>query len=225
LRFAWSDIDILRHRTIGHSLEESHLCRAGDRWWRESVVVRPVGFRHGHGYGRSIVESQMIVRKLRLDRGWSQEQLAEFAGVSVRTIQRMERGRRVGLETLKCVAAVFETDLKSLQPETKMNPQQHVHMSQRERDAMEYVRDLKSFYAHLASFVVVMPILYLVDVYYYSDAGVSLDAGSHPGVDWFIWTALGWGCGVAFHGLVVYELFGFLGVDWERRQIEKRLKR
>ncbi|WP_198677174.1 helix-turn-helix transcriptional regulator [Aliidiomarina iranensis] len=30
----------------------------------------------------------MIVRKLRLKRGWSQSQLAEMAGVTTRTIQR-----------------------------------------------------------------------------------------------------------------------------------------
>ncbi|WP_428831123.1 helix-turn-helix domain-containing protein, partial [Campylobacter coli] len=30
----------------------------------------------------------MIVRKLRLQRGWSQDQLATMTGLSVRTIQR-----------------------------------------------------------------------------------------------------------------------------------------
>jgi len=34
----------------------------------------------------------MLVRKLRLQRGWSQEHLAELVGVSVRTVQRIERG-------------------------------------------------------------------------------------------------------------------------------------
>jgi XRE family transcriptional regulator, regulator of sulfur utilization len=35
----------------------------------------------------------MIVRKLRLKRGWSQSQLAEMAGVTTRTIQRIEQGK------------------------------------------------------------------------------------------------------------------------------------
>ncbi|WP_309247253.1 helix-turn-helix transcriptional regulator [Shewanella sp. VB17] len=34
----------------------------------------------------------MIVRKLRLQRGWSQEHLSQLSGLSVRTIQRIERG-------------------------------------------------------------------------------------------------------------------------------------
>ncbi|CAM4169684.1 XRE family transcriptional regulator [Vibrio agarivorans] len=35
----------------------------------------------------------MIIRKLRLKRGWTQEQLAELSGLSIRTVQRIERGQ------------------------------------------------------------------------------------------------------------------------------------
>jgi transcriptional regulator with XRE-family HTH domain len=37
--------------------------------------------------------SPLLIQKLRLQRGWSQEQLAELTGLSVRTIQRIERGQ------------------------------------------------------------------------------------------------------------------------------------
>ena len=53
----------------------------------------------------------MIVRKLRLKKGWSQEQLAQMADLSVRTIQRIERGQKAGLESLKSLAAVFDLSL------------------------------------------------------------------------------------------------------------------
>ena len=53
----------------------------------------------------------MIIRKLRLQRGWSQEQLAEMADVSVRTIQRIERGQKPGLETANALASVFGVEL------------------------------------------------------------------------------------------------------------------
>lgn len=46
-------------------------------------------------------EFEMIVRKLRLQRGWSQDQLATLTGLSVRTIQRIEQGQQPGLESLK----------------------------------------------------------------------------------------------------------------------------
>ena len=114
----------------------------------------------------------MIVRKLRLEKGWSQEQLAEVSGVSVRTIQRMERGKRVGLETLKCLAAVFETDVNTLQPETSMTTTDQGHLSEKERDAMVHVRDIKAFYAHLISYIIVMPILALGNLYYKAGTGV-----------------------------------------------------
>jgi Predicted transcription factor, homolog of eukaryotic MBF1 len=39
----------------------------------------------------------MIVRKLRLQRGWSQDQLAQLSDLSIRTIQRIERGQTPGL--------------------------------------------------------------------------------------------------------------------------------
>jgi len=65
----------------------------------------------------------MRVRSLRLERGWSQEQLAQMAGLNIRTIQRIERGHKAGLESLKSLAAVFEVELSEL------NPQQEQPMS------------------------------------------------------------------------------------------------
>ena len=35
----------------------------------------------------------MYVQKLRLKKGWSQQQLADFSGLSVRTVQRIEAGQ------------------------------------------------------------------------------------------------------------------------------------
>lgn len=59
----------------------------------------------------------MIVKKLRVERNWSQEQLAEFCGLSVRTIQRVESGNQASVETLKCLASVFEVDISKLTEE------------------------------------------------------------------------------------------------------------
>lgn len=62
----------------------------------------------------------MIIRKYRLQSGWSQDQLAEIAGLSVRTVQRIERGQTPGLESLKSLAAAFDISLDELNPETDM---------------------------------------------------------------------------------------------------------
>ncbi len=56
-----------------------------------------------------------MIKNIRISKGWSQEQLAQFSGLSVRTIQRIERGHNAGLESLKCIAAVFEMDISNLQ--------------------------------------------------------------------------------------------------------------
>ncbi|WP_100644603.1 helix-turn-helix domain-containing protein [Alteromonas facilis] len=59
----------------------------------------------------------MIVKKMRMERNWSQEQLAEFCGLSVRTIQRVESGNKASIETLMSLASVFEVDISILTEE------------------------------------------------------------------------------------------------------------
>ena len=47
------------------------------------------------------------LRQLREQRAWSQEQLAEVAGLSVRTVQRAESGGAASLETRMALAAAL----------------------------------------------------------------------------------------------------------------------
>ena len=47
------------------------------------------------------------LRQLREQRAWSQEQLAEIAGLSTRTVQRVERGERALHETRMALAAAL----------------------------------------------------------------------------------------------------------------------
>lgn len=160
----------------------------------------------------------MIVRKLRLQRGWSQEQLAELSGLSVRTIQRIERGQNAGLESLKSLAAVFELEVSDLKQEDKMtdnntSAQVIAERLLEEQHAIEYVRDLKGFYSHVVSYVVVIAGL------------VALNLLTAPHTFWAHWPALGWGIGVISHGLSVFEAVNFFGAEWERKQVEKRLGR
>ena len=51
-----------------------------------------------------------IVRRLREQRAWSQEQLAEVAGLSARTVQRVETGSGASLETRMALAAALDVD-------------------------------------------------------------------------------------------------------------------
>lgn len=54
------------------------------------------------------------LRKLRTERHWSQEQLAELSGLNLRTIQRLESGAKASTESLRALAAVFEVPVESL---------------------------------------------------------------------------------------------------------------
>jgi transcriptional regulator with XRE-family HTH domain len=56
-----------------------------------------------------------MIKKIRISKGWSQDQLAQFCGLNVRTIQRIERGHNAGLESLKSIAAVFDMDIAMLE--------------------------------------------------------------------------------------------------------------
>lgn len=53
----------------------------------------------------------MIVKRLRIKNGWSQDQLATFSGLSLRTIQRVEAGHPASMETINSLSSVFETDI------------------------------------------------------------------------------------------------------------------
>lgn len=158
----------------------------------------------------------MIVRKLRLQRGWSQSQLAEMAGVTTRTVQRIERGQRPSLETCKALAAVFEVDLSILQPEgTDMSNEQtsetrsEATLRADEREAMLYVKRIKEFYEFLGIY------LFLAAFFLVMFPGIR--------ILYYVFGALG--LAVLVHGLVAFEKIRFLSPGWERRMVEKRLRR
>jgi DNA-binding XRE family transcriptional regulator len=49
-----------------------------------------------------------LIRKLRGERSWSQDQLASISGLSLRTVQRIEKDGICSLESKKALAAAFE---------------------------------------------------------------------------------------------------------------------
>lgn len=188
-----------------------------------------------------------IVRKLRLDRGWSQEDLAEISGVSVRTIQRLENGGRASLETLKCLAAVFESELSELRENITMNTTdesapgigraQAVGLSEEDRAAIRFARQLRRYTEMEGDDVseemeireqvraegafrkhVLIYVLVMALL-------TGIDLMTSPGIFWAIWPMLGWGVGVVMHALFVYSHLSPFGKDWERSQIEERLAR
>lgn len=153
----------------------------------------------------------MIIRKLRLQRGWSQEQLSQLSGLSIRTIQRIEQGQKAGLESLKSLAAVFEIQVSDLQMEPPMNKE--IIITEDEKQAINYVKGIKGFYSNLTTYVLVISALFVINYF------------TSPGYWWAVWPALGWGIGIVSHALSAFEVLNIFGPEWEKKQVEKRLGR
>ena len=91
----------------------------------------------------------MVVQKLRLQHGWSQQQLAELSGLSVRTVQRIEQGKGASTESLKSLASVFEIDFSTLLSEPGMDNNDKQGLSIDEFLAFKQMLKLRRFYIHL----------------------------------------------------------------------------
>lgn len=55
-----------------------------------------------------------LAKKLRTAENWSQEQLSEACGLSLRTIQRLENGGNASIESVRALAAAFGIDPNEL---------------------------------------------------------------------------------------------------------------
>ncbi len=182
----------------------------------------------------------MIVQKLRLEKGWSQQQLAEMSGLSKRTIQRIENGKTPSVESVKSLAAVFEVDFLTLNGALTMNkntaidgstnnnvPQEkaldvihqnkhtvaNLTLTDEEKLAYQKIRRVKKFYIKVFVFATVMSLLFLVNLLV------------TPETWWVQWVFLGWGIGLLVRGLKTFDFFPPLGVEWEKRQLEKYLRK
>ncbi|WP_233071222.1 2TM domain-containing protein [Motilimonas eburnea] len=167
-----------------------------------------------------------MIKSYRLEKAWSQEQLSQFSGVSVRTIQRLEKGGQGALETLKAIAATLEVDVQKIQPSATQeddpmtsNTAHDQHTTPLDPEAeklaevQKEVKELRGFYSHLTSYVLVMVLLTIINIIF------------SPDYFWVIWPMLGWGIGIVNHALSVFNILPRFGKDWEQKQIEKRMKK
>ena len=141
------------------------------------------------------------IKKMRLERHWSQDQLAEMSGLSIRTIQRIENGENAGLESLKALGAVFETKIADSDKSVEM---------EQVRKEEAYVQNVKGFYKLLAIALLslVVPLILAI-----SDAS-----------NWilFLWILLSWSVVLGVYSLNVFDFFG---EEWKIKLIKKRFKK
>ena len=143
------------------------------------------------------------IKKIRLERHWSQEQLAEMSGLSIRTIQRIENGENAGLESLKSLAAVFETNIED------SNKKEEAEQIRKEE---EYVQSVKGFYK-LLGLALINLIIFL---------WIAINDSDSEG--WFLFLYM-----LIFLGILlgVYSLnyFDFFGKKWKRKIIDRKFKK
>ena len=167
----------------------------------------------------------MIIRKLRLEQGWTQQELAQYGGLSIRTVQRIEKGQLPSEETAKCLGAVFGVESQDIldyythhqQPTDNGGSQEQrtmskISLSLEEERVMREVEELKDFYKHALTFVVIITFLWIINFI------------TSTAYWWAIWPTLGWGLGLAFHAVGVFNLFTLFSPEWERKEINKRLR-
>jgi transcriptional regulator with XRE-family HTH domain len=141
------------------------------------------------------------IKKMRLERHWSQDQLAEMSGLSIRTIQRIESGENAGLESLKSLASVFETNIEDSDKKEEMK---------QIRKEEEYFQNLKGFYKLLAVAILSLMVPFFLAV---NDSSF-----------WFVflWILLTWAILLGIYSL---NIFDFFGEEWKRKMIHKKFKK
>lgn len=155
----------------------------------------------------------MLIQKLRLKRGWSQQQLAQASGLSARTIQRIEAGQPASVETLKSIASVFEVDFSTLNTEETAMDTTMTAAEEAEREAFAHVRALRGFYMASLRYALIAAALYAINLL------------TSPQRMWSYWVMPGLGLALAARAIRVYAPYRLFGPQWERRQVEKRLGR
>jgi transcriptional regulator with XRE-family HTH domain len=150
-----------------------------------------------------------MIRKLRLQRGWTQEHLAELSGLSVRSIQRIERGRACSLESQNALAAVFEVE-RSVLDRAEPAPAGNPPLAAEELAAVREIKGLRDFLSHVFLYSLVVTVTGIV-------FGVD-----HP---FICWGAIGWGAGIIGHGLAALEVLSILNDEWDAKEFERRTGR
>ncbi|QHI77666.1 helix-turn-helix domain-containing protein [Serratia sp. NGAS9] len=150
------------------------------------------------------------IRPLRLEKGWSQEQLATIAGLSTRTVQRIENGEQASLETLTAIAAALGVQVSNLNAQ----PQQTT-MGEETPDEQRLRRQVAAEGKPLSMavrFAVIGAILLAVNVF------------THPHYLWSLWAIGGMSLALvmrAVRTLLLRNVFS----RWQEQRLAQKLRR
>jgi transcriptional regulator with XRE-family HTH domain len=132
------------------------------------------------------------VKRLREERAWSQERLAEASGLSPRTIQRLERDGKASPESRLALASALGVDVTTLGG---------IPMEEPVGAALKGDHGQARFWAHLVKYLGGCLLFLCLDLF---------PDGS---LDWAFWPMLGWGTAVLLHALKVWRRGFGAGLD------------
>lgn len=79
--------------------------------------------------------------------------------------------------------------------------------------AQKRVKELREFYEHLTVYVLVNPIVIVVNIM------------TSPGYLWFLWCLMGWGAAIVLHAMKVFNFSPVFNKEWEKRKIREILEK
>ncbi|MEM9599732.1 MAG: helix-turn-helix domain-containing protein [Pseudomonadota bacterium] len=127
------------------------------------------------------------IKRWREERHWSQEHLADLAGIGTRTVQRIEKGEAATYESVMALAAAFNVDVVAL----TVDPAKEAAEATQEGVKKGLAALKLSFWIHLASYVFGMVVFLAISLSADRDGFVMLIPAA--------W----WTVGLAGHGLAV----------------------
>ncbi|HFF9488750.1 helix-turn-helix domain-containing protein [Serratia bockelmannii] len=150
------------------------------------------------------------IRPLRLEKGWSQEQLATIAGLSTRTVQRIENGEQASLETLTAIAAALGVQVSNLNAQ----PQQTT-MGEETPDEQRLRRQVAAegkLLSMALRFAVIGVMLFVINWF------------THPQYLWSLWAIGGMSLALvmrAVRTLLLRNVFS----RWQEQRLAQKLRR
>ncbi len=125
------------------------------------------------------------IKRWREERMWSQEHLADLAGIGLRTVQRIENGGNASQDSVMALAAAFNVDVVAI----TMNPEAEAAISAQNSLDEKAATVRLSFWIHLASWVIGMAVF----------AAISIGEGAPV----MLWPAIWWTVGLISHGATI----------------------
>jgi DNA-binding XRE family transcriptional regulator len=118
------------------------------------------------------------IKDFRIKQGLTQQQLADEAGVTLRTIQRIENGEvKPSLHSLNSLGRVLNADFSELFPKSEVKPYEF-NFTLKITDMNQFLNDLKALVkTHWKTIFIIILVIYLFTSYTDIKSGI-MDAWS-----------------------------------------------